>query len=163
MPHKICIEFVVLLYLEFQKLIQASNKEMMKTLHYWPFLLGDKWIPHKESLLCKACALIMSLCFWMYHILAPCEKETECNIYIVLRWHNVAKWKHSYSVIIQKKDKFQLIKIISLTYISMIMSSNGNIFHVTGPLCGEFTGPQWIPGTKASDVELSCFLWSAPE
>ena len=42
-------------------------------------------------------------------------------------------------------------------------SSNGNIFRVTGHLCGEFTGPQWIPRTKASEAELWCFLWSAPE
>ena len=41
--------------------------------------------------------------------------------------------------------------------------SNGNIFRVTGPLYGEFTGPIWIPHTKASDAELWCFLWSAPE
>ena len=34
---------------------------------------------------------------------------------------------------------------------------------VTGPLCGEFTGYRWIPLTKASDAELWCFLWSAPE
>ena len=27
---------------------------------------------------------------------------------------------------------------------SMMTSSNGNIFRVTGHLCGEFTGPQWI-------------------
>ena len=40
--------------------------------------------------------------------------------------------------------------------------SNGNIFRVTGPLCGEFTGDRWIPRTKASDAELWCFLWSAP-
>ena len=26
----------------------------------------------------------------------------------------------------------------------------------------EFTGYRWIPHTKASDVELWCFLWSAP-
>ena len=31
-------------------------------------------------------------------------------------------------------------------------------FRVTGPLCGEFTGPRWIPLTKASDAELWCFL-----
>ena len=42
-------------------------------------------------------------------------------------------------------------------------SSNGNIFHVTGPLCGEFTGERWIPLTKASAAELWCFLSSAPE
>ena len=39
----------------------------------------------------------------------------------------------------------------------MMTSSNGNIFRVTGHLCGEFTGPRWIPRTKASDAELWCF------
>ena len=34
----------------------------------------------------------------------------------------------------------------------MMISSNGNIFHVTGLLCGEFTGHRWIPLTKASDT-----------
>ena len=36
-------------------------------------------------------------------------------------------------------------------------SSNGNLFHVTGPLWGEFTGHRWIPRTKASDAELWYF------
>ena len=45
----------------------------------------------------------------------------------------------------------------------MMTSSNGNIFRVTGHLCGEFTGPRWFPRTKASDAELWCFLWSASE
>ena len=36
----------------------------------------------------------------------------------------------------------------------MMTSSNGNIFRVTGSLCGEFTSHQWIPLTKASDAEL---------
>ena len=30
-------------------------------------------------------------------------------------------------------------------------------FRVTGPLCGEFTGPRWIPRTKASNAELWFF------
>ena len=45
----------------------------------------------------------------------------------------------------------------------MMTQSNGNIFRVTGHLCGEFTGHRWIPHTKASAAELWCFLWSAPE
>ena len=54
--------------------------------------------------------------------------------------------------------------ILRLTYACFMMtSSNGNIFRVTGHLCGEFTGPRWIPHTKASDAELWCLLWSAPE
>ena len=40
----------------------------------------------------------------------------------------------------------------------MITSSNGNF-----AACGEFTSHRWIPLTKASDAELWCFLWSAPE
>ena len=45
----------------------------------------------------------------------------------------------------------------------MMTSLNGNIFRVTGHLYGEFTGDRWIHHTKASDTELRCFLWSAPE
>ena len=52
---------------------------------------------------------------------------------------------------------------VTLVQLSMMTSSNGNIFRVTGHLCGEFTGLRWIPRTKASDTELWCFLWSAPD
>ena len=45
----------------------------------------------------------------------------------------------------------------------MMTSSNRNIFRVTGPLCGEFTGHWSNLHTKASDAELWCFLWSVPE
>ena len=38
-------------------------------------------------------------------------------------------------------------------------SSNGNIFRVTDHLCGEFTGPRWIPHTKARDAELWCVFF----
>ena len=37
-------------------------------------------------------------------------------------------------------------------------SSNGNIFRVTGHLCGEFTGLRWIPRTKASDAGFGVFF-----
>ena len=50
----------------------------------------------------------------------------------------------------------------TLHYVTMT-SSNGNIFRVTGHLCGEFIAHRWISRTKASDAVLWCFLWSAPE
>ena len=52
-----------------------------------------------------------------------------------------------------------------LVYICPIYddSSNGNIFRITRHLCGEFTGHQSVPHTKASDAELWCFLWPVPE
>ena len=40
----------------------------------------------------------------------------------------------------------------------MMTSSDGNIFHVTGPLWGESTGHRWIPLTKASDTGLWCLF-----
>ena len=40
----------------------------------------------------------------------------------------------------------------------IMTSSNGNIFRVTGPLCGEFADLRWIPRTKASDAELWWFF-----
>ena len=60
----------------------------------------------------------------------------------------------------QEKHVHQLQNCINI-WLHM-MSSNGNIFRVTGPLCGEFTSHRWIHLTKASDAELWCFLWSAP-
>ena len=47
--------------------------------------------------------------------------------------------------------KWQHLVII---YYVMMTSWNGNIFCVTGHLCGEFIGPRWIPSTKASDAKL---------
>ena len=38
-----------------------------------------------------------------------------------------------------------------MNYIYVMMtSSKGNIVRVTEPLCGEFTGSQWIPLTKVT-------------
>ena len=45
----------------------------------------------------------------------------------------------------------------------MMMSSNGNIFRVTGPWWRESTGHRGIPPTEAADAELWCFPWCAPE
>ena len=44
----------------------------------------------------------------------------------------------------------------------MITSSNGNIFRVTGPLCGEFTCHRWMLLTQASDAELWWVFLSVP-
>ena len=47
--------------------------------------------------------------------------------------------------------------------ITLMTSSNENIFGVSGPLWWEVTGHRQIPLTNASGAELWCFLWSAPE
>ena len=37
---------------------------------------------------------------------------------------------------------------IQVFFLAMMTSSNGNIFRITGHLCGEFTGPRWISPHK---------------
>ena len=69
-------------------------------------------------------------------------------------------WTHKQFPIYVQKNGWQFH--LNLRH-GMMTSSNGNIFRVNGHLCGEFTGDRWIPRTKASDAELWCFLWSAPE
>ena len=57
--------------------------------------------------------------------------------------------------------KNSVLDTVVETYcVFMMTSSNGNIFRVTIPLCGEFTGHRWMPLTKANDAELWCFRWS---
>ena len=41
---------------------------------------------------------------------------------------------------------------------SMMTSSNGNIFRVTGPLCGEFTGPGEFPTQRPVTRSLGVFF-----
>ena len=64
-------------------------------------------------------------------------------------------WKENYCTLIQ--NSLKSVPIVSIDS-NMMMSSDGKIFRVTGPLWRESTGHRWIPLTKASDVELGCFL-----
>ena len=75
-------------------------------------------------------------------------------------------WYFDISVICTHKFrswvKFVIIPhVLYSCNIVMMMSSNGNIFRVTGHFCGEFTGHRWILRTKTSDAEIWCFLWSS--
>ena len=40
----------------------------------------------------------------------------------------------------------------------MMTSSNGNIVRVTGHLCGEFTGPRWIPAQRPVTQSFDVFF-----
>ena len=59
------------------------------------------------------------------------------------------------------KNRQQLVELIGAALLrarlNTMTSSNGSLFRVTGPLCGEFTGQWWIPLTKVSDTELWFF------
>ena len=53
-----------------------------------------------------------------------------------------------------------VLVVLCLLWSIMMMPSHGNIFRVSGPLCGEFTRHRLIPRTEADDAELWCLLWS---
>ena len=80
-------------------------------------------------------------------------------------WVNLKQWGMSlwWPLLALLSCALCLTQVIATYLKSCTMTSwNGNIFRVTGPLCGEFTGHRWIPHTKASDAEPWCFLWSVP-
>ena len=76
------------------------------------------------------------------------------------KWQGLEKLKIACSTTVISGSQKTWIRFALNSY-CMMTSSNGN--RVTGPLCGEFTCHRWIPLTKASNAELWCFLWSAPE
>ena len=93
---------------------------------------------------------------WFILTLIPARAEFKINTHRCWNWHLCRPV--GLSVV-----QCHLDHVIMIFYtISMMTSSNGNVFRDTGPLCGEFTGHRWIPSTKASDAELWCSLWSAP-
>ena len=77
-------------------------------------------------------------------------------VYVTKLYFQIRKFKRT---LLPRHHACMIRKDISFYY-HMMTSSNGNIFRVTGPLCGGFTGHRWIPLTKASDEELWYFLWS---
>ena len=90
------------------------------------------------------------------------------NMLINQAWRSDALWRpESWSTLGSDNglvlDNTKSLREPVSTYHDMMTSSNGDNFRVTGLLCGEFTGPRWIPHTNASDAELWCPLRSASE
>ena len=146
--------------------------QLQDELLSWAAILGNrktKWVALDERYKCTADMIFNSLipgrCDYTFKcvILKPILMTSEFSFsnVIALTWMlpilresiliQVMAWCH-------KVMNHQASNIHN-----MMRSSNGNIFHITGPLCREFTCPWWIPLTKASVADLWRFLWSAPE
>ena len=87
-----------------------------------------------------------------------CSCSKRLVFYLGISW-----WPGCLSLVMNSTLSATVTRINTRGSGNMMTSSNGNIFRVTGLLCGEFTGHRWIPRTKASDAELRCFLWSPRE
>ena len=55
-----------------------------------------------------------------------------------------------------------MLLVSSALVIIMMTSSNGKIFRVTGHLCGEFTGPRWIPAQRPVTRDFDVFFVLRP-
>ena len=161
--------------------IWNAHDDVIKWKHfpcYWPFVRGihrsSVDFPHKGQ---RRGALKFSLiCAWTNgwgNNRDACDlrrHRTHYNVTVmfhqrkyICKCHlpNVSHCIHTQCV--QRCNKTVTRGTLRALWEPMMTSSNGNIFRVTGHLCGEFTGSRWIPRTKACDAELWCFLWSASE
>ena len=107
--------------------------------------------------------LLFRVYWWSWLLFIPWSRDiydreiSNCIYFIGLMdtWQGFDIW--------QASDIWDAFVLILLVWYIMMTSSNGNIFRITGPLCGEFTGHRWISLTKASNAVLWYFLWFAPE
>ena len=103
---------------------------------------------------------------WCLCIKTRClsESDPQQKVELLIIWDSVKLMSRHCNILSRNNHRNTLIvRPPRWIMLFMMKSSNGNIFRVTGHLCGEFTGPRWIPHTKASEAELRCFLWSASE
>ena len=135
------------------------------------FLLIELWLRYSFLPLGRVTHMCVStLC---HHWLRWCRHTVNWNkprwnynrnSYFSIRKNTLENIVRKMAAILSRLQCAGIYSSLQASYVSFMMtSSNGNICRVTGHLCGEFTGPRWIPHTKASDAELWCFLSSASE
>ena len=114
------------------------------------------------------CCTKHCICCYMpheaFHNTAICRKGI-LNIRIYFRSKKIQKWddKHKWGGKWTNTDgssKMSLGRYICNISFFNTTLSNGNIFRVNGPLCGEFTGQRWTPrkgqGRGALTFSLIC-------
>ena len=112
-------------------------------------LYGIKWKPCMLYLNCRSDALQLLL---TYEVVL-CKIMVFCVIFICVENAQFTSNVYMYTSLAQRHALH-----LRSTAFYMMTSSNGNIFRVTGPLCGEFACHRWMPLTKASDAKLWCFF-----
>ena len=162
-------------YMQQRYVKHIMNNGMNVVVEYSKYIIASSQllangIPIHIRLFCTAMICLVIFCSNLYHLVTyyyvtDLERsilKLDCVFILSSTWIGTKRKYASRSYITHEAFRSPIFtKVIASD--CMMKSSNGNIFRVTGHLCGELTGPRWIPRTKASKVELWCFLWSASE
>ena len=153
--------------------VWGIHREPVNSPHKWPvtrkmfpfddvIMSNDTW-RHYNTMCYAQCSafiplvkMVIKISFLSQIVILSYSHSRNSNTLIfsllkIVSWLNSIKliWTVYICIMSQRRR--------SLSSPLMMMTSNGNIFRVTGPVCGEFTRHRWIPGTKASDAELLMF------
>ena len=104
--------------------------------HYWNIDMDEKL----HSIVSCTCDYMSEIQFCQWWTLGTSGRFYSRKFYVLRESAN--------SVVLCATCVFSIIHC--LPWDDMMASSNGNIFRVTGHLCGEFTGLRWIPRTKVT-------------
>ena len=113
-----------------QAFVRGIHRCSVNSPHRWP--ASRKMVPFDVAI--------------MKRIQVETQKVIEfCNYLLISMCYQILSYQKIKNGFAQQTVSRTLETVSS---VHMMTSSNGNIFHVTGPLCGEFTGHRWIPLTK---------------
>ena len=135
----------------------------------WMFISQHSFFPYLAEMMCLAQWLLTLTYILKVTQLWRCLFHGLYSWHLLCLWHKYNPWGDDHFSVNRSKDNVtRAIRIFAVETRGILTLVDQDlqflvIFRVTGPLCEEFTGHQWIPLTKASDAKLWCFLWSAPE
>ena len=93
-------------------------------------------------------------------VASTCDLANICHLKLGYRWGNKSFFSVEWNYIPMHwfRRDFTIFDIYAWMGNYMMTSSNGNIFRVTGPLCGEFTGPSEFPTQRPVTRSFNIFF-----
>ena len=150
-----------------QQIVCAS----IKVPHHWPFVRGIDWWPMEsapnaprkfrmDTWYCIHTSLYNQQYFSQYQTQSYFDYHCDIQLLAKILFHWIVKPPHyspAYLLFDAAHWSRQPMEIYSH---SLMTSSHGNIFHVTGLLCGEFTGHPQIGQCRGVLVFSLIYAWT---
>ena len=108
---------------------------------------------HHRAIMRKGYYFIKSSCIYWYSSWQPLLGDKLCMTYGRYSPVNI----NLALMYVCRNNRWKMC-IMAVPTLNMMTSSNGNIFRVTGPLCGEFTGPGEFPAKRPVTRSFDIFF-----